>query len=108
MRRPSALHVVVGFSCLLIAAWIVLNTEWGPVDVPTPLRGEAATNPFYAAQKLVETLGATSERREGLGATRTDAVVVLSTWAWDIDDARRVCHQLGKEIWEFLAEAFGP
>lgn len=89
MRRPSALRVVVGFSFLLIAAWIVTNTEWGPVEVPTPLRGEAATNPFYAAQKLVETLGATSERREALGATPTDAVVVLSTWAWDIDAARR-------------------
>jgi len=51
--------------------------------------GEAATNPFYAAQKLVETLGATSERRDSLGDTPSDAVVVLSTWGWDIDRARR-------------------
>src|SRR6185503_9528791 len=50
---------------------------------------DAATNPFYAAQKLVETLGATSERRESLGDTPHDAVVVLSTWSWDIDDERR-------------------
>ena len=30
-----------------------------------------------------------SERRESLGDTSTDAVVVLSTWGWDINDARR-------------------
>jgi hypothetical protein len=88
-RRPSAFSIVLVLVVLLVAAWIVRNTEWGPVEIPTPLRGEAATNPFYAAQKLVETLGATSERREALGGTPSDAVVVLSTWSWDIDDARR-------------------
>ena len=89
MRKPSAFSIVVVLVVLLVATWIVRNTEWGPVEIPTPLRGEAATNPFYAAQKLVETLGATSERREALDATPSDAVVVLSTWSWDIDDARR-------------------
>jgi hypothetical protein len=90
MRRPSALAIVVVAFVLLVAAWVVVNTEWGEVEIPTPLRGDAATNPFYAAQKLVETLGAMSERRESLGETRADAVVVLSTWGWDIDQARRV------------------
>lgn len=89
MRRPSALPVVVIAFVLLVAAWAVANTEWGEVEIPTPLRGDAATNPFYAAQKLVETLGATSERREALGDTSPDAVVVLSSWGWDIDQARR-------------------
>jgi hypothetical protein len=89
MRRPSALSIILVSSVVVVAAWIVRNTEWGPVEIPTPLRGEAATNPFYAAQKLVETLGATSERREALGDTPADAVIVLSTWSWDIDDARR-------------------
>jgi hypothetical protein len=89
MRRPSALTVVLVAFVLLVAAWVVVNTEWGEVEIPTPLRGDAATNPFYAAQKLVETLGATSERRESLGDTSRNAVVVLSTWGWDIDQARR-------------------
>jgi hypothetical protein len=89
MRRPSALTIILVSCTLLVAGWIVRNTEWGPVEIPTPLRGEAATNPFYAAQKLVETLGATSERREALGDTPSDAVLVLSTWSWDIDDSRR-------------------
>jgi hypothetical protein len=88
-RRPGALQVVLIVLVLLIALFIVRNTEWGEVEIPTPLRGDAAKNPFYAAQKLVETLGATSERRESLGDTPNDAVVVLSTWGWDIDRARR-------------------
>ena len=62
MRRPSAPTIIFVAFVLLVAAWVVVNTEWGEVEVPTPLRGDAATNPFYAAQKLVETLGATSER----------------------------------------------
>jgi hypothetical protein len=89
MRRPSALTVVFVAAVVLVVAWIASNTEWGEVELPTPLRGEAATNPFYAAQKLVETLGATSERRDSLGDTPHDAVLVLSTWGWDIDRARR-------------------
>lgn len=89
MRRPSVLRIAAVLLLLLAAAWIVGNTEWGEVSLPTPLRGEAATNPFYAAQKLVETLGGTSERRETLGSTPSDSVVVLSTWGWDIDGARR-------------------
>jgi hypothetical protein len=89
MKRPSGLAIVVVLFVLLGGAWIVASTTWGEVEIPTRLRGDAATNPFYAAQKLVETLGATSERRESLGDTPSDAVVVLSTWSWDIDDERR-------------------
>ena len=89
MRRPNALSIVLVVFVLFVASWIVANTEWGEVEIPTRLRGDAASNPFYAAQKLVETLGATSERRESLGDTPSDAVVVLSTWSWDIDGARR-------------------
>jgi hypothetical protein len=89
MKRPSGLAIVIVLFVLLVGAWIVASTEWGEVEIPTRLRGDAATNPFYAAQKLVETLGATSERREALGDTPRDAVVVLSTWSWDIDDERR-------------------
>jgi hypothetical protein len=89
MRRPSTLSIVVFLVLALIVAWVATVTEWGEVKLPTPLRGDAAVNPFYAAQKLVETLGATSERREALGDTSTDAVVVLSTWGWDINAARR-------------------
>lgn len=86
---PRALGIVGAIFATLLAAWIVTSTEWGEVEIPAPLRGEAAANPFYAAQRLVEALGGTSERREALGALGPDAVVVLSAWSWDIDAARR-------------------
>jgi hypothetical protein len=86
---PRALGIVFALFAALLITWIVTSTEWGEVEIPAPLRGEAATNPFYAAERLVEALGGTSERREALGALGTDAVVVLSAWSWDIDAARR-------------------
>lgn len=92
MTRPATLWIVLvllALGVLFIVMWIAGSTEWGEVEIPTRLRGDAATNPFYAAQKLVETLGATSERKESLGDTPRDAVVVLSTWSWDIDGERR-------------------
>jgi hypothetical protein len=89
VRRPSALAFVVALVVTLVVLWVVRSTEWGEVEIPAPLRGEAATNPFYAAQQLVAALGATSERRESLGATSATALVVLSTWGWDINSARR-------------------
>lgn len=92
MTRPATLWLVLvllALGVLFVVMWIADSTEWGEVEIPTRLRGDAATNPFYAAQKLVETLGATSERRESLGDTPRDAVVVLSTWSWDIDGERR-------------------
>ena len=67
MKTTEQPHVILVVAVVLLVAWIARNTEWGEVEVPTPLRGDAATNPFYAAQQLVETLGATSERRESLG-----------------------------------------
>lgn len=90
MRKPRLLPIIFGLIALLGVLYVVVNTEWGEVELPTPLLGEAAENPFYAAQKLVETLGATSEHRESLGDTSSAAIVVLSTWGWDINEARRV------------------
>jgi hypothetical protein len=85
---PAGPVILVGI-LLLVVLWLAVNTEWGDVTLPQPLRGEAASNPFYAAERLVAMLGATSERREALGDTSASAVVVLSTWGWDIDPRRR-------------------
>lgn len=89
MRRPRPAVLVTIIVVALIAIWVAVNTEWGDVAIPAPLRGDAARNPFYGAARLVAELGVTSERREALGAPSTSSVVVLSTWGWDIDAARR-------------------
>jgi hypothetical protein len=81
---------VLGVLAIGLVAYIVGNSDWEEVTVPAPLKGEAVTNPFYAPQKLVEALGATSEWRSSLGGLpASDGVVVLSHWHWDLIEGRR-------------------
>jgi hypothetical protein len=85
-------HVIIGIAVVALAAlavWIARHTEWTETTVPMPLRGEAARNPVYAAQRFAEALGARTERGEGLELPPTDAVVVLTSWSWDISAGRR-------------------
>jgi hypothetical protein len=82
----AALLGVVG----LVGWWIANNTYWSEAVVPTPLRGEALNNPFYAAQKMAEALGATAERRQSLGTLSAhDSIVVLTNWHWSVIERRR-------------------
>jgi hypothetical protein len=89
MKRTVLTRLVLAVAFVLAAAWLVRNTEWGEVTLPAPLQGEAARNPFYAAQRLVEALDGTSERRQSLGDTSPRSVLVLSNWGWDINRERR-------------------
>ena len=77
--------VVVGF-----IAWIARNTYWDDVNLPMPMRGEAASNPFYSAQHLSAALGARTEWRKTLGELPpTDAVMFLDHWNWGLIPQRR-------------------
>jgi hypothetical protein len=52
-------RIVTGFVLLLLAAggwWIASNTYWVTETVSMPLQGEAARNPFHAAQLFVRRL----------------------------------------------------
>jgi hypothetical protein len=73
----------------LLGAWIASHTTWVEVPVPTPLKGPAATNPFYAVQRLAEALGARTEWDRRFGLPETDAVVVASYWNWSLTAGRR-------------------
>lgn len=74
----------------LLVAWIANNTYWDEITVPSFPRGEAATNPFYAAQRLSEELGATSEWRRTLGdLPPSDTVMLLTHWNWDLIEDRQ-------------------
>jgi hypothetical protein len=71
--------------------WIARNTYWDEVPIPTPLRGDAVTNPFYTAQRLAESLGATTEWRQALGTPpANNSVIVLSYWHWSLIEKRRM------------------
>lgn len=88
-RRTLTWTIVIGVPVAALGIWIASNTHWADVTVPMPLRGDAARNPFYAAERLVEALGgrATSERTFSLPPA--SGVVVLSTWNWNLSERRR-------------------
>ena len=85
--------LLYGFTIVVIvglAIWIARNTYWEDVTVPMPLRGEAISNPFYAVQRLAESLGARTQWRKTLGEMpSTDAVMLLTDWNWDLIASRR-------------------
>ena len=88
--RSLIVKLIVITAVALLAVWIMNNTYWGEETVPKGLSGEAATNPFYAAQKLSDAVGAHSEWKHVLGdLPERNAVIVLSYWHWDVIARRR-------------------
>lgn len=69
--------------------WVANNTHWADVTLPTPLKGEAARNPFYAAQRLAERLGARTSWHRQMTLPPQDGVLVLSAWNWGVSEKRR-------------------
>ena len=86
-RRYVALLFVVGVA--LLVAWVARNTYWDEVDFPTPLKGEAARNPFYATQRFAEQLGAHAAWDRVLSIPSPESVIVLSSWNWNVNQRRR-------------------
>ena len=86
-RRTITWTVALGVPLAWLVYWIASNTYWADAIVPMPLRGEAATNPYYAAQRFVDALGGRATRDRTFSVP-PDAVIVLSTWNWNLS-ARR-------------------
>jgi hypothetical protein len=80
------------FAAALIALiiWIARNTYWDEDSMPQPPKGEAATNPFYAASRLATLLGAHPRWQRVLGSMPPrDGVVLASAWHWGLLASRR-------------------
>ena len=88
MRR-AGIAILIGAPLLGLIYWVATNTRWVDVKVPMPPQGEALTNPFYAAQRFTETLGARSTRDRILSVPPADAVIVLADWHWTLSTTRR-------------------
>ena len=73
----------------MLVVWIASHTYWADAQIPMPPRGEALTNPFYAAEKFVRALDARATRDRVFAAPPSDAVVVLSGWHWSVVRTRR-------------------
>jgi hypothetical protein len=85
-RIVAALGLI---SIVLLALFIAGNTYWEDIPIPTPPKGEAITNPFYAAQRFAEELGATTRRERSLMVPSPQSVIVLSVWHWDLSPQRQ-------------------
>jgi len=88
-RRTITWAVALGVPLVWLMYWIASNTYWADTIVPMPLRGEAATNPYYAAQRFVVALGGRATRDRTFSVPAPDAVIVLSTWNWNLSARRR-------------------
>ena len=85
-------HVGGTLFIVLLAALVVYiarNTYWVDMPIPTPLKGEAVTNPFYAAQRFAEALGAATRRAHSPVVSSARSVIVLSAWHWDLTAQRQ-------------------
>lgn len=90
MKRNWIVRLILLAGLVILISWIASRTYWDEIRIPTPLKGDAATNPFYSMQDLAEGLGADAERRHILGTPpSSDAVIVLSSWHWSLIETRR-------------------
>jgi hypothetical protein len=86
---PRLLGGALAIAVIILVVYVANNTYWDDVAIPTPLTGEALTNPFYAAQRFSEALGARARRERALVLPSNRAVIVLSAWHWDLSAQRQ-------------------
>jgi hypothetical protein len=87
--KGRAVKIIVVVVLLAFFGWIASNMRFTEVKMPMPLKGEAARNPFYAAIKLSEQLGAEAAWERVFTAPADDSVIVVSDWNWTLSRARR-------------------
>jgi hypothetical protein len=89
VKRTTWIAFAVSVSLALVTYWVARNTEWVDATIPAIPRGEALINPFYAAQKFVDALGAHSTWDRAFTAPQPTAIIVVSAWHWNLFPARR-------------------
>ena len=87
--KSLALRAGVVVAIVGLFAWIGSHLSFREMKVPVPLRGEAARNPFYAAIRMSEELGADAAWERVFTAPRSDSVIFLSSWNWTLSRSRR-------------------
>jgi hypothetical protein len=87
--KTRIVPIVLFVGLIAFFAWIGSNLERVERTVPVGLKGEAATNPFYAAIKLSEALDASAQWEHVLSERPTDSVILLSSWNWTLSRDRR-------------------
>lgn len=86
-KNIAAILLLIGIATALV--WMAMHVSFKEVTVHAALRGEALRNPFYAAIRFSEALGAEAEWERVFTAPAPDSVIMLSTWNWTLSRARR-------------------
>jgi hypothetical protein len=89
MTRERIGWLVVLVLAAALFTWIARHTYWTDTKLPMPLKGEAATNPFYVVERFSRVLGARAQWNRGLELPPTRGVVFISAWNWDLSEERR-------------------
>jgi hypothetical protein len=88
-RGRVAGAVVLLVVAVALGVWVARNTTWAEVTIPSPFKGEARTNPFYAAERLARELGADATTDRTFVAPPADAMLVLSRVRWGLSASRQ-------------------
>jgi hypothetical protein len=83
------IKIVLGVLVVLFLIWFGSHLRFTEQKIPLPLKGDAITNPFYAAIKLSEQLGAKAEWERVFSVPATNSVIMLSNWNWTLGRSRR-------------------
>lgn len=83
------IKIIVFLIVAVPLALLASRLEFKETKVKLPLKGEALRNPFYAAIRLSEALGAQAEWEHIFTTPATNAVIFVSSWNWNLVRARR-------------------
>ncbi len=90
MSLRILLRVVVLAALGAFVYWVATHTYWVDQVVPRSPRGAALTDPFYAAERLVQKLGAHASYERLWRLPPEHTVVVTGYWDWDRSSAERM------------------
>jgi len=83
------LKIGAGVLILAFLAWFGSHLRFEETQVPLPLKGEALSNPYYAAIKLSAQLDAHAAWERVFTTPGTDTVILISNWNWTLSRGRR-------------------
>ena len=83
MKAQAVLRVAGLGAVAAFVYWIAVHTYWADDTVPARPTGAALREPFYAAERLAESLGAHASYERLWKLPPPNAVVVTAYWNWD-------------------------
>ena len=89
MKLKHWVGILVTLGVVALLVWMARHMSFKEITVPTAFKGEALHNPFYAAVKFSEALGAQAAWERVFTVPAADSVIVLSSWNWTLSRPRR-------------------